>query len=229
MIHCFFIWKLIVKEHLLSSKTVNKFYAAAWGIILLTADTSATPLANKQLTEDVKGALETLKKVKNSLLNFQAIAQDHRSYAHLFASPKNQYFRSLDKTEKKEETSSFGLQDSDPGQNNKRISDLIKAFCDPKNVESIQNNGRNRYIIKTDNPKPGQNFRIEYAFQNKKWYKGPYDQVQVKLQENGYHSFHPILDENQKSEVIKAQKPTRSMSKEAKTEYQQLYKILMRL
>ncbi|OJU73328.1 MAG: hypothetical protein BGO07_04215 [Alphaproteobacteria bacterium 40-19] len=217
-----------MKEHLLALKTVNKFYAAAWGIILLTADAQATSLANKQWTEDVKGALETLKKVKNSLLNYQEISVKHRLYAHLFASPENNLFRGSGKTEEKEITSSFGLKENldDPTRNKQSITTLIEKFCDPQNVESIQVNGRNNYLITLDNPKPGQYFGTGYTFDfyKKQWYQGPYNQVQVKLQENGYHSFYPILDEKQLRETTNPQKTTRSVPKEAKTEYQRQYK-----
>jgi hypothetical protein len=213
--------KVILKEHLLASKTVNKFYAAAWGIILLTTDTSATPLANKQLTEDVKGALQTLKTVKSSLLNYQAIAAEHRLYAHLFASPENQYFRSLDKTAEKEETSSFGLKEDldDPTRNKQSVTTLIEAFCDPQNVESIAKK-RNTYLITLDNPKPGQYFGTGYTFDfyKKQWYQGPYNQVQVKLEENGFHSFYPILDKNQLREVTKPQKTEKNWLKNEKNQ-----------
>lgn len=57
----------------------------------------------------------------------------------------------------------------------------------------------------------------------KKWYQSPYDKVQFKLQENGHHSFYPILDEKQWHEVSSPKKTTRSMSKKPKTEYPRQY------
>ena len=61
------------------------------------------------------------------------------------------------------------------------------------------------YIITLDNPKPGQNLGTWYIFDSNKnqCYEDPYNQVQIKLNNNSYHSFYPILDEKQWHEVMK--------------------------